>query len=65
MLVRDSMSLNGLLKKGLAISVDDMAGWIVSAKQKMLSSQDPLDGVCPPEQLELFVRSYETYELAA
>jgi DNA helicase-2/ATP-dependent DNA helicase PcrA len=62
MLVRDAMSLNGLLKKGLAVSVDDMVGWIVSAKQKMLSSQDPLDGVCPPERLEQFVRGYEAYE---
>ena len=61
-LVRDAMALNGLLKKGLAISVDDMVGWIVSAKQKMLSSQDPLDRVSPPEQLERFVRIYATYE---
>jgi uncharacterized protein (TIGR00375 family) len=61
-LVRDAMALNGLSKKGLAISLDEMKAWIVSAKQKMLSSNDPLDGVCPDEQLAQFVCSYETYE---
>ncbi len=61
-LVRDAMALNGLSKKGLAISLDEMKGWIVSAKQKMLSSNDPLDGVCPHDRLAQFVCSYDTYE---
>ena len=61
-LVRDSMVLNGLTKKNYAIRVEDMMGWIVSAKQKMLSSKDPLDGVCPQDRLEPFVQCYETYE---
>jgi uncharacterized protein (TIGR00375 family) len=61
-LVRDAMALNGLLEKGSVISVDDMTGWIVSAKQKMLSSEDCLNGLCPHDRLVHFVRSYDTYE---
>ncbi|MCB2145035.1 MAG: UvrD-helicase domain-containing protein [Deltaproteobacteria bacterium] len=61
-LVRDSMVLNGLTKKSCAIRVEDMMGWIVSAKQKMLSSKDPLDGVCPQDWVEPFVQCYQTYE---
>ena len=61
-LVRDAMALNGLPKKGMAISVDDMKGWIVSAKQKMLSSKDSLNGLCPHDRLVHFVRSYDAYE---
>ena len=61
-LVRDSMVLNGLTKKNYAISVEDMMGWIVSAKQKMLSSKDALDGVCPQDRVELLVQCYQTYE---
>ena len=61
-LVRDAMAINGFFKKGSAISVDDMTGWIVSAKQKMLSSEDSLNGLCPNDRLVHFVRSYDTYE---
>ncbi len=61
-LVRDAMAINGFFKKGSAISVDDMKGWIVSAKQKMLSSKDTLSGLCPHDRLVHFVRSYDTYE---
>ncbi len=61
-LVRDAMAINGFFKKGSAISVDDMTGWIVSAKQKMLSSEDSLNGLCPKDRLVHFVRSYDTYE---
>ncbi len=61
-LVRDAMALNGLPKKGLAIRVDEMKAWIVSAKQKMLSSKDQLNGLCPHDRLVHFVHSYDTYE---
>ncbi|MBC2711338.1 MAG: UvrD-helicase domain-containing protein [Desulfosarcina sp.] len=61
-LVRDVMALNGLSKKGCGVSVEDLMGWIVSAKQKMLSSKDPLDGVCPPDQLARFGPCYKTYQ---
>ncbi|WP_372682816.1 ATP-dependent helicase [Desulfosarcina sp.] len=61
-LVFDAMTINGLSPKGSAISVDEMAGWIASAKQKMLSSKDSLDGLCPNDRLIHFVRSYDAYE---
>jgi hypothetical protein len=40
-LVHDALVLNGLSKKGSGVRVDDMMGWIVSAKQKNLSIKDP------------------------
>ena len=61
-LVRDALALNGLNKKTNGMGVDDLMGWIASAKQKMLTSQDPLDGVCPPARLAPFARCYNTYE---
>ena len=61
-LVRDTLALNGLLIKDSAISVDDLMGWIVSAKQQMLSSEDSLNGVCPPDRLMMFIKCYETYQ---
>jgi len=62
MLVRDAMELTGLSRKGSAIRVEEMMGWIVSAKQKMLSSKDSLNGLCPNDRLVDFVRSYDAYE---
>jgi DNA helicase-2/ATP-dependent DNA helicase PcrA len=61
-LVHDALVLNGLSKKGSGVRVDDMMGWIVSAKQKNLSIKDPLDKVCPHDRLASFVQCYETYE---
>ena len=61
-LVRDAMTLSGLPEKGLAVSVENMTGWIISAKQQMLSSKDSLDKVCPRDRLDHFVCSYEAYE---
>lgn len=62
MLIHDAMAINGLPKKGLAIGVDEMMGWIVEAKQKMLSGKDQLNEVCPQDHLAHFIRSYDTYE---
>ncbi|WP_167527878.1 UvrD-helicase domain-containing protein [Desulfosarcina alkanivorans] len=61
-LVRDVLALNGLSQKSGEIRVDELMAWIVSAKQKMLSSEDSLDGVCPSDRLPSFVRCYDTYE---
>jgi uncharacterized protein (TIGR00375 family) len=61
-LVRDALALNGLLKKGSGIRVDDMMGWIVSAKQNNRSSKESLKDVCPQDRLAMFVQCYETYE---
>ena len=61
-LIRDAMALSGLTKKALGISEGDIMGWIVLAKQKMLSSKDTLDGLCPSKQLAPFVRIYDAYE---
>lgn len=61
-LIRDALALNGNSKKGCVLSVDNMKGWIVRAKQKMLSFKDPLGAVCPQNSLNPFVRCYETYE---
>lgn len=62
LLIFDAMELNGLSNKESTISVDDMTGWIVSAKQKMLSSKDSLDGLCPKDGLIHFARTYDAYE---
>lgn len=61
-LVRDAVVLNGLSKKSSGIRVDDLMKWIVCAKQNMLSSNDPLNGVCPQDRLAELVRCYDTYE---
>lgn len=61
-LVRDAMALNGLNKKGSGIGVEDLMGWIVTAKQKMLSCEQPLEGISPADRLAGFVRCYDTYE---
>jgi uncharacterized protein (TIGR00375 family) len=61
-LVRDALALNGLLNKGSGIRVDDLMGWIVSAKQNNRSSSDSLVDLCPQDRVAMFVQCYETYE---
>jgi uncharacterized protein (TIGR00375 family) len=61
-LVRDAFKLNGLVKKDCGFSVDDMMRWIVTAKQKMLSTKAPRMGVCPDNRLTQLIRCYDTYQ---
>ncbi|BBO83992.1 DNA helicase [Desulfosarcina ovata subsp. sediminis] len=61
-LVRDVLVLNGLTGKASPVKVDDLMGWIVAAKQKLLSSQDPLEDLCPPELVATFESCSQTYE---
>jgi uncharacterized protein (TIGR00375 family) len=61
-LLRDVLKLNTISQQNITISLDDLMGWIVSAKQKMLTSRDSLEGVCPGDCLACFVECYATYE---
>lgn len=61
-LVRDSMELSGLSIKEKGISIDAIMGWIATAKQDMISSQDSLKGVCPQEYRAQFLRCYNNYQ---
>ncbi len=61
-MVLDAIKINRLSKKGSGIGVNDLMDWIVTAKQRLLDSDDLLQGVCPHEHLEAFTRCYKTYQ---
>jgi hypothetical protein len=62
-LVHDALALNGLSKKGSGIRVDDLMGWIVSAKQNNRSIKR-FTGTTSARRTgwPSFVQCYETYE---
>ena len=61
-LLHDAFDLNGLSRKENGLSVEDLMGWVVTAKQKMLFKNDPMDGVCPQQHRSHFIRCYDTYQ---
>jgi DNA helicase-2/ATP-dependent DNA helicase PcrA len=61
-LLSDVMKLVGRSKIGKTITRDNLLGWIVGAKQKILSTEAVNAQVCPPEHLDDFRRCYEVYE---
>ncbi|GAB6904473.1 3'-5' exonuclease [Desulfosarcina cetonica] len=61
-IVQDVLVLNNQVGNGRRIKLEDLMKWIGLAKQKMLSFCEELDDICPPEQVDLFRRCYESYE---
>jgi superfamily I DNA/RNA helicase len=58
----DALAVHGVNRKKDGLSPDDLIGGIVEAKQKMVSSEDPLSDICPRHILSPFSRCYATYE---
>ena len=61
-LIRDVLALNGVTKKQHGISVDELMGWIVAAKQSMLAHTDSLETICPEDKRDHFVTCYTSYQ---
>ncbi len=61
-LIRDALALNGLTKKEHGITVDELMGWIVAAKQNMCSHTDLLATICPEDKRNAFATCYRTYQ---
>jgi len=61
-LAGDALAINGVNPKKVGLTPDDLMGRITEAKQKMISSGEPLNDVCPQHLLSTFSRCYATYE---
>lgn len=61
-LAGDALAINGVNPKKEGLPLDDLMGWIAEAKQKMISSGQPLNDVCPGHLLPTLSRCYATYE---
>ncbi|BBO76761.1 DNA helicase [Desulfosarcina widdelii] len=61
-LAGEALAINGVNPKEDGFTSDDLIGWIVEAKQKMIFNGDRLNDVCPLHLLPFFSRCYTTYE---
>ena len=58
-LMKDILSMN---KMSDSIKVDELMQWVVCAKQNLHACTQVPDGICPPDQLGVFVSCYQEYE---
>ena len=61
-LVRDALVINNNAGRAGGITAEDVMDWISTAKQHLLSWEDPLESICPQRWVQACKNGYRTYQ---